>query len=99
MKTFRCAIGLIGRLRRTSLSRQLAEICCVPEKAIYSSLFDPLLPFLLGAFGLKLPRAFFLLKFCPPFNTPLILMDSPFAIIGRQSKQSRLQLLAFAFLA
>jgi hypothetical protein len=58
----------------------LLKCCRVPEKAIYSNLFHPLLPFLLGAFGLKLPLAFFLLKFSVPFNTTLILMDGPLAI-------------------
>jgi hypothetical protein len=46
----------------------LLKCCRVPEKAICSSLFDPLLPFLLSVFGLKLPLAFFLLKFSLPFN-------------------------------
>jgi hypothetical protein len=38
MKTFRCAIGLIGRLRRASLSRQLAEMLLRPSEG---GLFEP----------------------------------------------------------
>jgi hypothetical protein len=52
----------------------------VSKQAVDSSLLDPLLPLFLGLLGCDFSLSFFLIELSLPFNTPLILADSRFAI-------------------
>ena len=60
----------------------LLKRCRIPEKPVYSTLLNSLLPFFLSAFCLKPALTLFFFEFGLPLNTPLIVLQLVLAILN-----------------